>query len=146
MTLPDDSPVARVIGLTRRLAAILEDEARLIRQARTRDLAGLQTDKMRLIDQYTEAMATLRRNPELVTRADRREAAALKAATTEFQAVLRNHSILVNAAKTATEGLVRAVADEVSKRANPVTGYSTDATIQTVGRKRPTSLAVNEVV
>ncbi len=145
MTMPD-SPTARVIDLTRRLTALLEAESRLIREACARDIAELQADKARLTEQYAEAMAILRRNPELVTRADRRETAALKAATAAFQTALRNHSILVHAAKTATEGLVRAVADEIERRANPVTGYSTDATIQTVGRKRPTSLALNEVV
>ena len=145
MTLPE-SPLTRVTDLTQRLTALLETECRLVRTGRPHEIAGLHEDKILLSEQYAEAMATLRRNPELVARANCQDTATLKAATADFQTTLRRHSILVYAAKSATEGLVRAVADEVTKRTNPVIGYTTDATMRAVGHGHPTSLALNEVV
>ena len=85
-------------------------------------------DTARLANLYRHESARVRSDPSLIAGASPATVKALAKATEAFDAVLARHARALAAAKTVTEGVVKAIAEEVGRQRVQVAGYGPGAT------------------
>lgn len=109
--------------LTIRLTDRLEAETVAFAERRPQDvLAGLaQTQDM--ANQYRRETAQLKAAPGVIASAPLAEKKTLIAAVQRFESVLARHATAVEAARIVSEGIVQAIAREVSASRAMGTGY-----------------------
>jgi hypothetical protein len=113
--------VDQLITLTERLTDLMrEDLADL--EARRPSLARAE-ELGRLANIYRHESTRVRRDPSLIAGAPVVDRSRLKAATERFDATLTRHAAAVEAARTVSEGLVRAIAEEVGRSRPAASGY-----------------------
>ena len=109
--------------LTERLTAAIAGQAASFEAHRPHDAAATMEEVAKLANLYRRESAEVRANPELVAAAPLETRARLTRATEAFDAVLARHGRALEAVKTITEGIVRAVAEEVAAQRNIGAGY-----------------------
>jgi hypothetical protein len=117
MALAAENPADRVdqlILLTERLTELVAAQALAFEQQRPQDAASLVEETSRLANIYRHESARVRGNPALLAGAPLVERSKLTRATEAFDAVLARQARSLEAAKIVTEGLVRAIAEEVA--------------------------------
>jgi len=129
----DDSAdrVDQLIMLTERLTELVALEAHAFESRRPQDAAVHVEETSRLANLYRHESARVRANPDLVKAADLRQRTRLIRATEAFDAVLARQGRALEAAKTVTEGLVRAIAEEVANQRQKGVSYGANATAST---------------
>lgn len=130
MALAANTPGERVeqlIVLTERLTGLISEQLRAFEACRPQDAAANAEETARLANLYRHESLKLRSEPSLLEGAPAEAHARLVVATRAFDAVLARHGRAVEAAKTITEGLIRAIAEEVHKQRHAVTGYGPKA-------------------
>lgn len=120
--------VDQLIILTERLTALLAEECQAFENRRPQDIAGQVEETQRLANLYRHESTRVRANPALVAAAPLAQRQRLMRATEAFDAVLARHGRALQAAKTVTEGLVRAVGEEVANQRTSATAYGPGAT------------------
>ena len=120
--------VDQLIILTERLTALLVEECQAFERRRPQDIAGQVEETQRLANLYRHESTRVRANPALVATAPLAQRQQLMRSTEAFDAVLARHGRALQAAKTVTEGLVRAVAEEVAGQRTSATAYGPTAT------------------
>ena len=138
--------VSRLISLIRQLSDHLEKENTLIRDRRPSALSPLYEEKIRLVTAYEQQMAVLARNKSLLDSAEAESIGELRDLSRKFDRLLARHGAIVAAAKNTTEGIVKAISDEVTKRNNPVAGYGAGAREHPRVISRPTSIALDQSI
>lgn len=126
MTLAAADPsdhVDQLVALTERLTALLAEQARLFEARRPAEAAGVTAQSADLAALYRRETARVRANPLILAGAPKARRQRLVEATRAFEATLKRHGSAVHACKSVTEGVVRAVADEVARRRAPPAGY-----------------------
>lgn len=134
--------VEQLTILTERLTELIALEAQAFEAGRPQDAATHMDETSRLANVYRHESARVRANPTLVASAPSALRSRLIRATEAFDAVLARQGRALEAAKTVTEGLVRAIADEVATQRAGVTGYGPTAGIHTPGLA--TSITLNQ--
>ena len=117
MALSAETPADRVdqlILLTDRLTTLVAAQAQAFESRRPQDAAPLIEETSRLANLYRKESAQIRARPELIAGAPMADRVRLTRATEAFDAVLARQARALEAAKTVTEGLVRAIAEEVA--------------------------------
>jgi hypothetical protein len=125
-----------MVTLTERLTQLLADQARAFEQHRPQDAAAGLPEVTRLTADYRAGSAHVRGNPQLVQTASPQLRARLLRATEAFEAVLQRQGRALAASKTVTEGLVRAVAEEIAAQRSVGQAYGPGAT------RRPLATAI----
>ena len=130
MALSAAGPAARVeqlIALTERLIELMSRDAADFEARRPQDAAGRAEESGRLANLYRHESMRVKREPALVAGApaDRRQ--RLTDLTQQLDAVLRRHARALDAAKTVTEGLVKAIAEEAAAQRASSAGYGPGA-------------------
>ena len=115
--------VEQLIVLTERLTELIAQEAQAFEQRRPQDAAQNIEETSKLATIYRHESARVRANPGLVASAPLQQRTRLVRATEAFDAVLARQGRALEAAKTITEGLVRAIAEEVASKRTTGTGY-----------------------
>jgi len=126
MTMPAASSAERMeqlILLTERLTALISEQLRAFEARRPQDAAANADETARLANLYRHESLRVKSDPSLLAGAPPELHERLVIVTRAFDAVLARHGRAVEAAKTITEGLIRAIADEVSKQRHAVAGY-----------------------
>lgn len=126
MALSAATPAQRVeqlIALTDRLTALISEQLRAFEAHRPHEAAANAEETARLANLYRHESLKVKQDPALLAGAPIEQRERLIAATRAFDAVLARHGRAVEAAKTITEGLVRAIAEEVSVQRHSVAGY-----------------------
>jgi hypothetical protein len=126
MALAADSVAQRMeqlILLTERLTGLIAEQLRAFEARRPHDAAGNAEETARLANLYRYESLKLKTDPASLDGAPAELKERLVSATRAFDAVLARHGRAVEAAKTITEGLIRAIAEEVHKQRHAVTGY-----------------------
>ncbi len=126
----DDAAVRvdQLILLTERLTELVSLEAQAFEQRRPQDAARHLDETSRLANLYRHESARVRADPNLVGSAPLEQRMQLIRATEAFDAVLARQGRALEAAKTVTEGLVRAIAEEVATQRGENAGYGPGAT------------------
>ena len=132
--------IVQLITLTDRLTALIAEQVKAFESNRPQDAAINAAETGRLANLYRHESLRIQAQPGLLAGAPPALRDRLIEATRAFDAVLARHGRAVEAAKTITEGLVRAIAEEIGRQRGAVAGYGPKAR-QTM---RPaTSLALN---
>lgn len=133
--------VAQLIVLTERLTALIALSAQAFEQRRPHEAAQHVEETSRLANLYRHESTRVRANPALIESAPLAQRQALARATEAFDAVLARQGRALEAARTITEGLVRAIADEVSAQRTQTAGYGAAGAIRRT--EAATSIALN---
>jgi hypothetical protein len=123
---PNDR-VDQLVILTERLTDLIAKEASAFENRRPQDAAQYIEETARLANLYRHESARVRANIALISGADAALRQRLVRATEAFDSVLARQARALNAAKTITEGLVRAVAEEIAAQRAPAAGYGAGA-------------------
>ena len=123
--MPEDAAerVDQLILLTERLTALVAEQARAFETRRPQDAVIHVEETGRLANLYRHESARIRGNPGLISAAPLRQRQRLRRATEAFDAVLARQARAVGAVKTVTEGLVRAIAEEVAAQRHKGSTY-----------------------
>jgi hypothetical protein len=106
----------QLIALTNRLSQRLQRETAILEAHRPQDLYDGIEETRQLSNMYRHESARIKADPSLLAGLTPAERSALLAATEAFQASLHRYEIAVNAAKTITEGIINAVAEDMNRR------------------------------
>ena len=116
--------VEQLITLTDRLTGLIAAECQAFEARRPHEAAANIEETSRLANLYRHESMKVRGDPRLINDAPLDQRLRLRTSTEAFDAVLARHGRALEAAKTVTEGLVHAVAQEIaSQRAAPATTY-----------------------
>jgi hypothetical protein len=127
---PDDARarVEQLTILTDRLTGMVAEQAKCFEARRPQDALRYGEEVGRLANLYRHESARVRGNPGLVAAAPKELRQRLIRATEAFDAVLARQARAVEASKTVTEGLVRAIAEEVAGQRNRGISYGANGT------------------
>lgn len=137
-----DDRVGQLIMLTERLTELVALEALAFEQRRPQDAAVHIEETSKLANLYRHESARVRADPSMVASAPLAQRTRLIRATEAFDSVLARQGRALEAAKTITEGLVRAIADEVAAQRNTGAGYGARAMPSAPGSA--TSITLNK--
>lgn len=128
-TTPEDATerVDQLILLTERLTGLVAQQAQAFEARRPQDAAVHVEETSRLANLYRHESARIRGNPDLIAAASLTQRRRLTRATEAFDAVLARQDRAVGAIKTVTEGLVRAIAEEVASQRQKGASYGPGA-------------------
>ncbi len=134
--------VQQLIMLTERLTELVALEASAFEARRPHEAAKYIEETSRLANLYRHESARVRADPRLVQDASLQQRVALTRVTEAFDAVLARQGRAINAARTVTEGLVRAIAEEVANQRADKVAY--DAGGQRSAAADPVAITVNQ--
>ncbi len=120
--------VENLITLTESLTSLISQECRAFEERRPHEAARTLEETSRLANIYRHESLKIRGDRSLIEGAPVKLRTALMRATEAFDAVLARHGRALEAAKVVTEGIVRAVADEVVSRRSTGAGYGSAGT------------------
>lgn len=123
---PTDPRISQVLAVTSRLTKILEQEIELLENGRPREIAKFQSEKIKLMGHYQREMKNFKSAAQSPEKLNQNNLAAIQAATNLFVQALGEHSRILVAKKTATEGMLQAIGKEVALRNKPVESYRKD--------------------
>jgi hypothetical protein len=142
-SLAVEGRINELTALTERLTALIAEQATAFEARKPQDAARNMEETARLANIYRREAQILRARPSLADRASLAERRGLLRATEAFDAVMARHGRALTAVKTITEGLVHAIATEISNQRNRNAGYgpsglkpkNTAATAVTLNRR-----------
>lgn len=115
------SRVKTLIALTEELTAIMVRENDLLEARRPREISALQPDKARLAAAYAQSIRDVAADRASVSGADDSLIDTLRELTTIFEKRARHQRALLDGARAASESVMKAIAEEAGKTAEP--GY-----------------------
>jgi len=122
-----DAALEAIITLTEKLTGLLAEQARAFEQHRPQDAARGIDEVSRLTNVYRTASAHVRAQPKLIEDAPDLLRRRLLRATEAFDAVLQRQGRALAASKTVTEGLVKAIAEEIATKRGVGRAYGPNA-------------------
>jgi hypothetical protein len=127
MTSTADSNVDQLILLTQRLTQALAADAEAFETRRPQEAAARMEETARLANLYRHESGRVKADGTFVAgaSADRRQ--RLRRATEIFETTLQRHGRALYGARTVTEGLVKAIAEEIARSRNTGAGYGPGA-------------------
>jgi hypothetical protein len=127
---PDEAAerVEQLIILTDRLTSLVAEQAKAFETRRPQDAAVHVEETSRLANLYRHESARVRANPGLISASPAPLRLRLRRATEAFDAVLARQARAVGAVKTVTEGLVRAIAEEIAGQRQKGVSYGASGT------------------
>lgn len=120
---PAEDYARRLTDLTRRLTERLADETRCFEERRPHDAAPGLAQTQELANLYRRETARVKSDPNLLEGLSQAGREALIGATQTFEVGVARHNRALEAAKTITEGLVHAIAQEVAAARAQGSGY-----------------------
>lgn len=117
----------QLLALTERLTELLGQETAAFERRRPHEAAVTLEETGRLANLYRHESARIRRDPTLIAGAPVELRRRLVTATEDFDAACRRHERALTAARTVTEGMVKAIADEIASTRVPNAGYGPGA-------------------
>jgi hypothetical protein len=136
-----ETRVDGLIQLTERLTDLISTECRAFEAHKPHEAATTLEETSRLANIYRLESAKVRADRGLIEGAPMAKRVRLVRATEAFDAVLARHGRALLAAKVVTEGIVKAVADEIASKRVTGAGYGANATAV---RASATSLTLNQ--
>lgn len=120
--------VDELVALTERLTTVVAEQARCFEARRPQDAAVYLDEIGRLANAYRHESARIRANPALIGSLPPAQRQRLRQCVEAFDAVLARQVRAVSAAKIVTEGLVKAIAEEVASQRQKVSVYGAGGT------------------
>lgn len=144
-------PPKSLSGMLSRLGEILEQENGFLETGNAAAFKTTLNEKTRLIATYNQQVSLIKRNPAAYKAFPKADVEELKATSQAFYGILDRHFRKISTARTVTEGLVKAVADEVAKKKAPPSGYTARASVANPLASRNmrtvnSAIAINQVI
>jgi len=118
--------IRQLVDLTRRLTDRLAAETRAFEERRPKDVAASLAETQEMANLYRRDAAHVKADPTLISGAPLADRKQLADVTATFETVLNRHARAVEAARTISEGLVRAIAGEITAARTPAAAYAAD--------------------
>ena len=115
--------VEQLIALTEQLTRLIAVQAQAFEARRPQDAAANMEETSRLANDYRREAQEMRENPALLSGISLTLRTRLTRATEAFDAVIARQGRALTAAKTITEGLVHAIAEEVANQRTAGAAY-----------------------
>ncbi len=115
--------IQELVVLTERLTRLIAEQAQAFEAGRPQDAAQHIDEISLLANVYRKEAHEVRERPETIQPASRKERLRLIRATEAFDAVVARQGRALEAAKTVTEGLVHAIAEEVARQRTSNAAY-----------------------
>ncbi len=138
-----DDRVEQLIILTERLTDLIAKQSAAFEARRPHEAAQYVDEVAKLANLYRHESTKVRGNVALVQGASLQRRQRLVRATEAFDAVLARQGRAVTAAKTVTEGLVRAIAEEIAVQRPTGAGYGPGAQA-TAYKQNGTAITLNQ--
>ena len=138
----DSEKLERVIVLAERLRTALEGDIAALRAGKPQQMSSLDPEIERLTMIYMREVSTI--DPNRANSAPSELRKRLTQVTGKFRETLTMHQRLLTRVRNASEGLVKAVANEVERQRAPKITYSPGAV--NPYRKAPQAMIYNGVV
>jgi len=113
----------QMIALTTRLGERLVSDTASLAARRPQDIYEGIEETRKLSNLYRHESMRIKADPGLLEGLSAADKKALREATELFQERLHQYELAVNAAKAITEGIINAVAEDLSSRRNQVSPY-----------------------
>jgi hypothetical protein len=139
---PDHEKLERVIVMADRLRKALEGDIEALRAGKPQHMTSLDPEIERLTVLYMREVSSLGTTEAKAAPGDLRK--RLVAVTGKFRDTLKLHQRILTCMRNASEGLVKAVANEVERQHSPKITYAPAAAHQY--RKSPVAMIYNGVV
>lgn len=118
-----DERIHQLIVLTERLTGLIADQAKAFEARRPQDAAANMEETSRLANLYRHEAQRIRQQAAVLNKLSKTQHQKLTRATEAFDAVIARHGRALHAAKTVTEGLVHAIAEEIAVQRNAGATY-----------------------
>ena len=141
MSATADNNVDQLILLTQRLTQALSQDADAFEARRPQDAAARMAETARLANLYRHESQRVRGDLSFVQGASLDRHQRLRRATEIFESALTRHGRALHGARVITEGLVKAIAEEVARTRATGTGYGPGALPSAA---RATSVTLNQ--
>ncbi|PZQ62364.1 MAG: flagellar basal body protein [Phenylobacterium zucineum] len=132
----------QLIVLTERLTELIAAQALAFEQRRPQDAAGMLEESSRLANLYRHESMRIRADKRLIDGAPAKLRTQLVRATEAFDAVLARQGRAIEAARIVTEGLVKAIAEEVASQRSQASVYGAAGT--QVSTSTATAITLNK--
>jgi len=132
--------------VTERLTRIVHAEAKILKARRPREMEAYSEEKAALSANYARLSTLMKRDREILKAVSPERRAKLKAATAEFRTALEDLEARLARARHLSEGLIRAIAEDLSASQTQPVGYGVKAAPTSTGPARPQAIALNRVV
>ena len=127
----------QLLIITNRLTALIGEEHRRM-EARQPPLEGAEADERnRLANAYRLELSRIKLEPALLDGAPPALLTKLRAATAHFQQALLAHETALGALKTVSEGLVQAMAEEVTRQRGGASHYGAQGALAAQSGPKP---------
>lgn len=133
-----DQNVQHLIVLTEQLTERMRQDAEAFEARRPHEVAGRVEETQRLANLFRFESDKVRDNPSLIAGASPPLRQRLARASQLFETTLARHGQAVFAMKSITEGVVKAIAEEVARTRAATAGYGPGARMAT----RDTAIAI----
>lgn len=146
MSIAAENPTDRaeqMLAIAKRLIALVSAE---VKAMKIRKLDGATADfaeKERLAHAWRLEVTAIKANPALLKGAAAATMSKLKDAAKELETVLQAHAAAIQAMKQVTEGLVKAIADEIASQRRAPPAYGRSGAIQASRTQAASGLTVN---
>jgi hypothetical protein len=130
----------QLILLTERLSMLIAEETRRIEAREPLSNDGALEEKSRLANAYRLELARIKLDRSLIAGAPPALLDQLKAATAKLNAVMADHEIALGAVKAVAEGLVQAMAEEISRQKSGSGAYGAKGDLSTGAAPVPVAL------
>ncbi len=143
--------LSQLIDLVENLGEIVAGETEVLATRRPRSLADTRSEKERLAAAFEYELRQIKANPGWAGAADPAAVGRLKAAIVTFDAIMRRHARCLVTVKSISEGMIQAIAEEVQRKRQPVTGYNRNAVLGPAGNggygvARTAPLTLNQTI
>jgi hypothetical protein len=118
----DPRKIERLVVLTERLTEVLQADIAALERGRPREMRSHQADVQQMTALYSREARAF--TIEIVKSLPRDARDRLTAVTARFREVLALHVRILNRVRGATEGMIRAIAEDVARRCNAQRPYS----------------------
>jgi len=133
--------IAQLGELLETLLGVVEEETELVRKGRIVDVTRLEPKKAELAGQYYAATQRLKANTKFLSATLPDKVAELRHRHDVFRSLLQINLTVLATAHAVSEGIMRGVAGEMTRKAAPQTyGMSGRATVPAPNAARPVAL------
>ncbi|MGZ8362563.1 MAG: flagellar basal body protein [Caulobacteraceae bacterium] len=128
-----DQFVEQLIALTERLTVCMTAETRAFEAKRPAAVTEGLAETGRLANLYRHETMRVKSDPSVLAGASPALKVRLRKATESFEAMLQRHQRALYGAKVVTEGVVKAIAEEIARTRAQAAGYGPGARLASAG-------------
>ena len=138
--------VDRILGVSTALTDVILRETSLLEARQPLKISELQSEKIRLANEYALDIQAISRRKELIDRAPSEKITRLKAAMSTLDTALARNRDVLGAAKSVSERILKSVADTVNETKAPTLGYGRNAAMTNRSNSRSAAIALDSRV